>query len=141
MHHGRTQLLGYICQKLASLLPGCLLSLHRCSQAAAQACKLRGGVVLHQLQAVLNTPLLCCLRKCTLRFGSKRCATRCLHVQLEAPRVGQAVLLWQSHSLSFYHPHLHQQAAAHSICVHLQTLRHALRFRRGGLPVSLPALA
>ena len=33
-------------------------------------------------------------------------------------------------SPSFRQPHLPQQAAAQSICVHLQTLRHALRFCR-----------
>ena len=89
MHQGRTLLLGHICQKLAPLLPGCLLSLHGCSQAGAQVCKLRGGVVLHQLQAVGNTPVLCCLHKCTHKSGLESYWTGCLHVQLKAPKISQ----------------------------------------------------
>lgn len=75
MHCGRTQLLSHICEELASLLPGCLLSLHGSSQAAAQARKLRGCMVLHQLQSVLNAPVLCGLHKCTHRpqFGFESC--------------------------------------------------------------------
>ena len=43
--------------------------------------------------------------------------------------LGHAQLLRMNSSPSFHHSHLHQPAAAQSICVHLQTLRHALRFR------------